>query len=385
MKRILALATMEWKRMFKKPQSYLVMFGMPLLFTFIFGALFSGGAERENPHVAIIDQDQSIASGAFVEKLKGSELMDVEEMSYEQADQLLSDQSISGYVLIGSSFEKGITDGEPDVSFSYLPAFEGASVLSNWIDNRLREVAIHAKAASQYQNLTEGSWADSFSKMEGSLGGGVSTVQTVNASTKEEIATMDNVTARSAGFAMMFVMIAMLSSTGVLLEARQNGVWYRLMSTPARKVEIVLGYLLAFFLIGWAQFGILMIASTLIFGVYWGSVLGNIVLVSALLLCIIGLGLFIAGFVKTSEQQSIYGNLVIFSTCMIGGVYWPVEIMPDFMQQMADFVPQTWAMDGFRELTAGAGAVQDIGGPLAVLLGFTVVFLFFGMRRIKFE
>ncbi|TGB01011.1 ABC transporter permease [Halobacillus salinus] len=385
MKRIWTLAVMEWKRMFKKPQSYVVMFGMPLLFTFIFGAMFSGGGERAKPQIAVVDQDQSVVSEALLEKLEGSELMNVVGMSLEEADQSLADQNLSGYVVMGDSFEESVLAGMPDVSFSYLPAFEGASVLSNWINNRLVEVAIHAEAASEYAALTDASFADSFVKMAGSSDGGERTVQTVNVTTDEEIQAMDNVTARSAGFAIMFVMIAMLSSTGVMLEAKQNGVWYRLLSTPASKMEIVLGYLLAFFLIGWMQFGVLMIASSLIFGVYWGSVLGNIVLVSALLLCTIGLGLFIAGFVKTSEQQSMYGNLIIFSTCMLGGVYWPVEIMPDFMQQMAEFVPQTWAMDGFRALTAGAGTFAELAGPLAVLLGFTVVFLSIGMRRIKFE
>ncbi|MCA0970574.1 ABC transporter permease [Halobacillus litoralis] len=382
MRKIWTLATMEWKRLFKKPQSYLIMFGMPLLFTFVFGALFSGGdGERDLPQVAIVDQDQSIVSEALMEKIEGSELMEVGPMSREEAEQYLADQAITGYLLI----EPSSADKVPDVTFSYLPAFEGASVLSSWVDNRLKEIEIRTAAASKFQSLTGTEWEESFSRMGDSGEDVEGTVQTVNAATDEEIATMDNITARSAGFTIMFVMIAMLSSTGVLLEARKNGVWYRLMATPASKFEIMLGYLLAFFLIGWVQFGVLMAASSLIFGVYWGSVLGNIVLVSALLLCTIGLGLFIAGFVETSEQQSIYGNVIIFSTCMLGGVYWPIEIMPEFMQRIADFVPQTWAMDGFRELTTGAGAVSDILMPLAVLTAFTVVFLAVGMKRIRFE
>ncbi len=55
--------------------------------------------------------------------------------------------------------------------------------------------------------------------------------------------------------------------------------------------------------------------SSLLFGIQWGSLLGQVVLVSALLLCVTGLGLLIAGFVKTTEQQMAFGNLLIVSTC----------------------------------------------------------------------
>ena len=387
MKRIWTLATFEWKRMFKKPQSYLIMFGMPLLFTFVFGALFSGeGGESQMPYVAIVDQNQSIVSTSLVHRLEESDLMDTEILSLEEAEQHLSDQAITAYIAIDSSFEQTLMDGEvPDVTLAYLPAFEGASTLTQWIDSQLRGIAVKAEAASHYQSLTSSGWEESFQAMDQPTPPVEETIQMVNVSTSEDVAGMDNITARSAGFAVMFVMIAMLSSTGVLLEARQNGVWYRLISAPARKIEIILGYLLAFFLIGWVQFGILMVASSLIFGVYWGSIIGNAALVSALLLCTIGLGLFIAGFVQTTEQQSIYGNLIIFSTCMIAGVYWPVEIMPEFMQRIADFVPQTWALEGFAELSARAGSLSDILLPIAILLGFTVLFLSIGMKRIRFE
>jgi ABC-2 type transport system permease protein len=188
-----------------------------------------------------------------------------------------------------------------------------------------------------------------------------------------------------AGFTIMFVMIAMLSSTGILLEARQNGVWYRMMSTPATKVELLCGYMLAFFLIGWIQFGILMTLSQMIFHIEWGNTFANMILVSSLLLCTIGLGLFIAGFVRTSEQQSVFGNLIIISTCMLAGVYWPVDIMPDFIQDIAKFLPQYWGMEGFAELTVRGGGIADIAAPVGVLLGSAVVFLMVGLRRVRFE
>ena len=76
-----------------------------------------------------------------------------------------------------------------------------------------------------------------------------------------------------------------------------------------------------------------------------GNLLGIIILVSVLLLAVIGLALLLASIVKTTEQQSALGNIVVISTCMIGGLYWPIEIEPrNKCQAVANFIPQTWAI-----------------------------------------
>ena len=186
----------------------------------------------------------------------------------------------------------------------------------------------------------------------------------------------------ASGFSIMFLMITMMSVTGTILEARSNGVWYRLLSTPASRFEIAFGYLLSFFMIGWIQFGILMLATSIFFDVSWGNPIYLVLLVSAMLFAIVGLGLLISGFVKTVEQQSAIGNLVVISTCMIAGVYWPLEIEPAFMQKMAEFLPQRWAMKGLTEIAGnGSFPIESI----AILLLFGLVFLLVGIRKIRFE
>ncbi|MGB8956665.1 MAG: ABC transporter permease, partial [Tumebacillaceae bacterium] len=132
-------------------------------------------------------------------------------------------------------------------------------------------------------------------------------------------------------------------------------------------------------------FGLLMVVSSLLFGVQWGDIPTLIVLVSAMMFCVVGLGLFIAGFVKTTEQQSTIGSIVIISTCMLGGIYWPLDIVSDTMRKIADFVPQTWAMEGFTQVVARGGTLADIGTQVAVLLAFAAVFLVAGLTRVRYE
>ncbi|MFV2047773.1 ABC transporter permease [Metabacillus litoralis] len=385
MKRIGAIAAFEMKRMFQKPQSFLLMFGMPLLFTFIFGGLFSEGEENK-PIISVVDLDNTLLSKTLIDELKSKGLVDFHIDDSQTADLKFNDQKISGYVQLNSGFEKELLDNKtPEVVFVSQASFEGATMIEQIINDSIVKIQIGVTASSFYQEVTGEEPKVVQDQIVEETSGIPTSVETVTVTKSNEVATMSNLTARSAGFTIMFVMISMLISTGVLLEARQSGVWYRMMSTPASRTELLGGYLLSFFLIGWIQFGVLMLITKVVFHVNWGNLLANIVLVSCLLLCTIGLGLFIAGFVKSSEQQSVFGNLIIISTCMLGGVYWPLEIMPDFMQQAARFVPQYWGLEGFTELAARGGNILDIIYPICVLLIFTGVFLTIGMKRIRFE
>jgi len=385
MRRIGAIAAFEIKRIFQKRQSYLLLFGMPLLFTFIFGGLFSGDGENK-PVISVVDKDNTGLSQALINEVKTTSAVNISLEDDQSASEKFDKQEIAGYIRLDEGFEEELLKQEgPEVVFVSSPSFEGAALVQQIINDSLTKLRIGAAASSFYHDIIGESPAAIQEKISKELASVPAAVKTVTVTKNSELESMNNITARSAGFTIMFVMIAMLSVTGVLLEARQTGVWYRMMSTPASKMELLSGYLLAFFLIGWIQFGILMIVSKWVFHVEWGNTLANIVLVSSLLLCTIGLGLTIAGFVKTSEQQSVFGNLIIISTCMLGGVYWPLEIMPSFMQQAAKFVPQYWGLEGFAELAARGGTLTDIIGPVGILLTFTAVFLTVGMKRVRFE
>ncbi|QXG62183.1 linearmycin resistance permease LnrN, partial [Bacillus spizizenii] len=173
---------------------------------------------------------------------------------------------------------------------------------------------------------------------------------------------------RAAGFSILFVMLTMMGAAGTILEARKNGVWSRLLTASVSRMEIGAGYVLSFFVIGWIQFGILLLASHWLFGINWGNPAAVIVLVSFFLLTVVGIGLVIAANVRTPEQQLAFGNLFVIATCMVSGMYWPIDIEPKFMQSIAEFLPQKWAMSGLTEIMANGAHVTDILGICGILL-----------------
>jgi ABC-2 type transport system permease protein len=385
MKRIWAICAFEIKKTFIKPQSYFMMFGLPLLFTLLFGNVL-GGTSSEKMKIAFVDEDQTVISKSLHDSLLKNELFLLKEMSMSQAAEQVKSKKITGLIQIKPGFENVmISDHQPKVLLKYSPDFTSTSMVNQIISNAVSKTAIQAKASTVWNHYSKKSWEDMYSVLDKEVPSSSQAIEKAVITKNPKMEEMNNISARSAGFSIMFVMIFMMSVTGVLLDARKTGVWYRLLSTPTGKFQIISGYLLAFFLIGWIQFGLLMASSSLLFGVHWGNLFGIFVLVSALLLCMIGLGLFISGFAKTTEQQSTLGSIIITATSMLGGVFWPLDIVPTFMQKSAEFVPQTWAMEGFTELTARGGNIADIIAPVCVLLAFSAAFLLVGMKRIRYE
>ncbi|MES5896159.1 ABC transporter permease [Bacillus cereus group sp. RP43] len=381
MKKVWALCWLELKQILIKPQSYILMFGMPIIFTLIFGGLL-GGSGNEKVNVSLVDKDGSVLSSKYYEEIKKSDLISIEKVTHEEGKQRIENKKSSGIIIIPKNFQKSMLDRKVEnIQFQASADFTGGTSVEQVVASALKKMEIEVSAARDFEKKSNTSWETMYETIYTK----VNPVSIQKESILHDDQKLNNVTGRAAGFSILFVMIVMLSATGTILKARQLGVWSRLLGTPVSKVQILAGYILSFFLIGWIQFGVLMILTHSLFDVQWGNLLGVITLVSVLLLAVIGLALLLASIVKTTEQQSALGNIVVISTCMISGLYWPVEIEPAWMQTAANFVPQTWAMRGFTELIVRGGTLADIGGYIGILILFAGVFFVIGLTRIRYD
>ncbi|AIW88033.1 ABC-2 type transporter family protein [Bacillus mycoides] len=381
MKKVWALCWLELKQILIKPQSYILMFGMPIIFTLIFGGLL-GGSGNEKVNISLVDKDGSVLSGKYYEEIKKSDLISIEKVTYREGTQRIEDKKSSGIIIIPKDFQKSMLDGKVEnIQFQASADFTGGTSVEQVLASALKKMEIEVSAARDFEKKSNTSWETMYETIYTKI----DPVSIQKELILHDDQKLNNVTGRAAGFSILFVMIVMLSATGTILKARQLGVWSRLLGAPVSKVQILAGYILSFFLIGWIQFGVLMILTHSLFDVQWGNLLGVITLVSVLLLTVIGLALLLASIVKTTEQQSALGNIVVISTCMIGGLYWPIEIEPSWMQTAANFVPQTWAMRGFTELIVRGGTLADIGGYIGILILFAGVFFVIGLTRIRYD
>lgn len=190
----------------------------------------------------------------------------------------------------------------------------------------------------------------------------------------------------SLGFTVFFVMMVALSSAGGILEEREMGTLRRLLATPASRAQVILGKVLGVAAIASFEATILVGFGALVFGVPWGNApLAVVLVLGSLVLAATGLGIMLSALMKTRSQLSALVPVLSTAMAMLGGCYWPLDITPPVMQQVARFTPTGWAMIGLKNTVGRGMGVEAVMAPVGVLLAMAVVFFIVGLSRLRLE
>lgn len=376
MRKIWTILTLRVKEFFKSPGSLVLMFVMPALFSWIFGGM-TANSEENKPVVNVVAADSAKTGTEILSLLKKEKNFTWKKTSQKQAEKNVSAQDAVAAVIIPADLEQRIAEKKPLFDIVVQRKTENYLALSAHLEGTAGLVVRSHQAAA---GLDEGA----FSKvLEAAAANKGTTVEKQiiqkNANTSVEVNLM------FVGFALMFMMFGLSGAASTILEERIGGTWGRLIVTPATRLQISLGYLLSYFVMGWIQFAVLMVFMHLLFDTSWGNFAYLIPFTSLVIICVVGFGLMLAGLVKTKQQAGAIGAVLIVSTCMLGGVYWPIDVVPELMQKIALGVPQTWAMSGFKEIISGSLHVGTLMKDTAALLGFSILFFLIGLRGMKFE
>jgi ABC-2 type transport system permease protein len=190
----------------------------------------------------------------------------------------------------------------------------------------------------------------------------------------------------SPGMMAMFATFGMIGGAAVLIQERQSGTLRRLLVMPINKGSILVGKMLGILLAGVLQMSLLIIISALFFDVPWGnSPAALVVMVLTFALAITSLSMMMAALTKTLAQANALGTVIVLSISALGGAWWPLEIVPGWMQTVGRLSPMSWAMDGFQDIITRGLGMTAVLPEVGVLLAFTAVFLFVGIWRFKYE
>jgi ABC-2 type transport system permease protein len=185
------------------------------------------------------------------------------------------------------------------------------------------------------------------------------------------------------GFLLMFMMGLVNTSVSVIVEDRKLRTMTRMFTAPVRSYEIAAGNFLGSFVLGTLQIVVVLAVTKYVMGYRYGLPFGEHLLVlEFFLLAVMGISSAVAGLVRNTENISAVNSIISTPTCMIGGCFWPVSIMPDFMQKLAHFVPQSWTIDAIKSLASGH-SLQELWLHFAVLGLLAVVLLGLGSVVLK--
>ena len=176
--------------------------------------------------------------------------------------------------------------------------------------------------------------------------------------------------------AMTVMMSVMTGLPAAISQEKEVGTLDGMMVAPINRLSIIVGKTLAQTARGLIQGVLILILASLLFGV---SIQGSILLVFALLLLgvfsFVGLGVVLTSFAKDQETAMMVMMTLMFPMMFLSGVFFPVQQMPWYMQNISKALPLTYAADALRKVMVLGAGIPEISTELAILIAFGVVMI----------
>jgi ABC-2 type transport system permease protein len=178
------------------------------------------------------------------------------------------------------------------------------------------------------------------------------------------------------GYALMFALFAVGAGAGTILDEKEAGTWKRLLVAPVSRWALLSGKLGAQFVRALAQISILFIVSKLFFHIDIGSLPAMILLIVVTAFATTALGMLLVSVVKTRDQLQPITTLTVLTFSALGGSWFPLFLMPSWVQQVSRVTLTSWAMTGFNNLMIfGKGFTSALPSILALVIYGAVCFL----------
>lgn len=180
-------------------------------------------------------------------------------------------------------------------------------------------------------------------------------------------------------FTLMFIVTSITT-----LRERSGGTMERLMALPIAKLDLVLGYVLAFGLMAIVQS---LLASLVLLYLLGLEIAGPewFLIVVAVASALLGtaLGIFVSAFARTEFEAVQFMPAFVVPQILIGGLFMPLDKMPAILEQIAYLLPLTYAIDALVSLKNNVDITGDAMRDLGMVLGFVAGAILLGALTLR--
>ena len=349
-RKALAIAAINVRRLTKDRTGLFFVVIFPFLLIFVLGATFGSGF---TPRVGVVAAQAPLA-GEIVQRLRSVDGIEVR--TFVSADAmreavLLGD--LQGGFVIPHSYDADIRDGRSvEVPWVSLPTGSGGD-LSLIVGSVIDQQSSLVNAA---RLAHERGAADSFDEALTRARAESETIPNVavHASTAGNPEGSGLSTA-AAQELTLFVFVTSLSAASMLVESRRLGVSRRMIASPTSIATVLTGEALGRFAIALLQGLLIVLGSTVLFGIDWGNLSTILLSVALLSLAATGAAMLFGALMRSEQQASAVGVFVGLALAALGGSMVPLEIFPPVMARIAHLTPHAWALGAMDDaITRGA-------------------------------
>jgi ABC-2 type transport system permease protein len=162
------------------------------------------------------------------------------------------------------------------------------------------------------------------------------------------------------------------------------GTMENLLATPAKPLEVMIGKILPYIIVGYVQIVIILIAARFVFGV---PMQGSILLLLALCLPFIAANLSMGltfSTLATNQLQAVQSAMFFFlPSLLLSGFMFPFHGMPIWAQMLGNCLPLTHFLVIVRGILLKGNGFMDVWRELVPIIGFLSVVMFIGFKRYR--
>ena len=400
LKKLFLIALKDVRLIFRDPSALVLMLIAPFVLSLGMGALtgrFSGSSSTgiSDIHVVIVNQDSGALGQILIDVFQSPELEDLVEpfvkVNPEIARGHVDNDEVAAAIIIPEGFSKSVissTNSEevPQIEFYGNPTQPtSAGVLRSILDQFINEVEVgRVQSHVIIQQLMTNSLispdqigvvAEELSQDLGQRDTSSSAITIVSEVDHAEVIEFDILNYMAPGMAIMFLMFTVTYGGRSLLVENRNGTLPRLLVAPTSAINVLGGKGFGILLTGIAQLAILIGGTSILFRLQWGDPLGVVLLILAAAFGATGWGILLASLLKTPGQVAVTGSAIMLLFGILGGSFFDLSMLPDWIQVVNKITPNAWTIDGFYILSVGGRLSGIIEHIIALLIMGLILFI----------
>ena len=366
--RLLAMIAKEFIQLRRDRLTFAMMLGIPLIQLVLFGYAING--DPKHLPTVIVAHEQTPFTRAIVQSLENSGYFQLvaTDLSDAEADRWLEEGDAQFAVVIPAGFAKQLQRGErpqllvaadatdPSATANAIGALQQLS--QQWLQHELTGTLSYLNGKAQPYELV------------------------IQRRFNPEGLTQYNIVPGLMGVILTMTMI-MMTALAVTREV-ERGTMENLLATPVRPLEVMLGKILPYVLIGFVQVAVILIAARLLFDVpFVGPAgwlfLGILVFIAANL----SVGITISSVARNQTQAMQMTFFFFLPSMLLSGFMFPFRGMPGWAQHIGELLPLTHFIRLIRGIMLKGNSVIEMWPHLWPLLLFLCTMLFVGVLRFR--
>ncbi len=360
MKKLLVLLEKEFRQVFRNPAILRMVLIMPVIQLIVFP--FAANYEVKNVLLSVVDHDHSSYSQKFISKITGSGYFKLTDFSpsYNRAMKAIESDNADLIIEIPSGFERNLVKENKSTMLIAVNAVNGtkANLGGAYAANIIRD----------FNGEIQMEWI-SFPRF--------------NAAPTIEITSSNwyNPTMNYKLFMVPGILVTLLTIIGSLMAAlnivheKEVGTIEQINVSPITKLQFILGKLIPFWVMGLVTLTLGLMVSWLFYNII---PIGSIALIylfgMVFLFTLLGIGLLISTYAETQTQATFVSFFVMMLFMLLGGLYTPIESMPEWAKWITKVNPVAYFIEVMRMIVLKGSGFSDVKDQFFSVLGLGIVF-----------